>query len=201
MALTPEDIQALKEALLPEFEKLVDTKTHAAITKRNESFEKKFDELSKTVTKPIVEEEKSEKLTVKGAYETVESLRAELKAKDQAIAVKDLNNAIKDYASKKKITPAVARAMITDLHAQKLVIVDSDGNFGFKVNGTNDEYQPLEQGLEEYFKGEGAEFIPTPSVRSGGFVNLNRISTQPKVTDTEALQSDVLELMATRRNG
>jgi len=172
MAFTPEDIQALAEALKPMITEVASSAAAAHVTKRNKSFEDKFNETLSQIKPPAVEED-TEKVTltqrVTRQEEDNRKLRAELQAEKEANQRKAMRSTLEAQLAKAGIPQNLLKAVSSQLiHEDKLVDLDKQGNAVFKMHGYNDETVSMEEGLSGWLKEEGKSFIPAPQARGAG---------------------------------
>jgi hypothetical protein len=174
---TQEQLTQLVEALKPI---IVETASKSAadhVTKRNKSFEEKFDTFTQQFTPPKTEKEpEEEKITATqrsiNAEEQIKKLRQELKAKDDKSNLKEMRSKAESFLLKKGIPTEQVKAVLAQLqHEDKLISVDSTGRAIFKVN---DETFDLEEGLEGWVKAEGKAFVQDHTAKSQGLRDMKR---------------------------
>jgi hypothetical protein len=179
---TQEQLTQLVEALKPI---IVETASKSAadhVTKRNKSFEEKFDTFTQQFTPKTEQvEDKEEKLTATqrsiNAEDQVKKLRQELKAKDDQANLKDMRSKAEAFLVKKGVSPDQVKAVISQLqHEDKLISVDSTGRAVFKAN---DESFDLEEGLDSWVKAEGKPFIQENTAKPQGLRDMKRTGQQP----------------------
>ena len=192
MAFTTEDIQALIEALKPAMVEVASKAAADHVTKRNKSFEDKFND-ALTNLKPAPVEEDNEKVTltqrVTRQEEDNRKLRDELKAEKEANQRKGMRSSLEAQLAKAGIPQNLLKAVSAQLiHEDKLVDLDKSGNAVFKVAGYNNETVSMEEGISSWLKEEGKGFIPTPQARGAGqkpvksqHLSLNESSTQEEM--------------------
>jgi hypothetical protein len=202
ISFNPEDIAAIAEALKPMVVEAASEAAHGAVTKRNESFEKRIDKfLEQKLAKPKDEEPEEQEeyaKTVRALEEkfklSEKKLRDELKAEKEANSRKSMRSNLEQALLKAGIQPGMLKAVSAQLiHEDKLVDLDNDGNATFKVPGYNNEVLPLEEGLSQWLKTDGKTFIPPPVAKGAGIRPIrSNVSTLVDPDDMAELDSAII---------
>lgn len=201
---TPEDIQAIAEALKPI---IVETASKASadhFTKRSKSFEEKLDEKWSALQppKPKEDEETVEKTTLTQRMVKLEQdnkrLIDQLKQEKETSQKTSMRSSLEQHLTKAGVPQHLIKATASQLiHEDKLVSIDKSGSPVFQLN--QDEQVPMEEGLGEWFKGDGKAFITPPKATTPGLRTV-RSNQNTKPQGTFATQEEADEaLMALLR--
>lgn len=208
MALTPEEIQAITqavaEALKPTIVEEANKAAGAHVTNRNKSFEEKLNSRIDSLVKPPVQDEPEEKQTLtvqlRKQTEEFEKLKRQLKDEKLSNQRSQMRSTVESVLSKGKVSPDLIKAAVAQLmHEDKLVDLDeTTGNGYFKSNSNGyDEKISIEDGVNGWLKTSGKAFIASPKASGAGIreVRTNNSAQSQDALTTEEYQSAIVQMI------
>jgi hypothetical protein len=199
MALSPEEIQAITqavaEALKPTIVEEANKAAGAHVTNRNKSFEEKLNSRIDSLAKATpVEEDQPEKVTLTTRMNKLEEenrrLISQNKAEKEANARANMRSIAESALLKGKVDQKLLKAAVAQLmHEDKLIDLDETGNAYFKSNSNGYEDKlPLEEGINGWLKTNGQAFIASPKANGTGIRDVrttNSAQSQDALTEEE----------------
>lgn len=173
---------------------------NSAISSRNKSFEKKFDEFINKFNSNTAEKQETKPTSEKEGF--VKRIAALEQERDAAISKqrdKDLREQVRDNLTKAGIPPHLQKAAMAILISEdKVVSYDEDGTMVFKTQ--NEGNLVLAEGIKSWVKSdEGKNFLPAKGAAGSGDRNYNSSNnkTSQKLTDVGLAE----KLLNLRHNG
>jgi hypothetical protein len=195
MALSPEEIQAIADALKPLVVEEANKAAAAHVTNRNKSFEEKLDQKLSSFVKTPVQDEPEEKQTLtvqlRKQTEEFEKLKRQLKDEKLSNQRSSMRAATEQALLKGKVSQDLLKAAVAQLmHEDKLIELDEQsGNAYFKSNSNGYEDKlPLEEGINGWLKTNGKAFIASPKANGTGIRDVrttNSAQSQDALTEEE----------------
>ncbi len=189
MALSPEDLASLTEALKPLITQVATEAAAGHVTKRNKSFEDKFDAFTTSISgKFAPPEPDEEKVTLTTRMNQLEAqnkkLLTDLSEEKQQGRIKNMRSTLSELLTQRKVPAEFIKAITSQLiHEDKKVFLDNEGNANFK-GVYDDEVMTLDEGVDSWLKSEGKAFLPQPNQKGIGARPIRANTTRTTASET-----------------